>query len=75
MISVYKTDSNIEKKLQQVESLLRGLNLTIEWNSDGLNIVEGAEDLRVRIMDTESRDATTTLPRMFESERLVIVEG
>ena len=70
-MKIYRPDSPIEKKLQQVENLLTKLKLSIEWDGYRLNVIDSEYLAKGYIHDTESRDDSTSLPRGFESERIV----
>lgn len=73
-MKVYKFDSPIEQKVQQVEKLMNDLGISLRWNGFELEVVEGQKQMGV-MRDTDGRDATTCFPRMFESERIILTDS
>ena len=70
-MKLFRVDSPLEQKLQKVESLLRELNLRIEFNGYQMDIIDGNGGGAGFVMDVENRDNSFSLPRFVESERLV----
>ena len=77
-MKVFKEDSEFEKKLQQVENLMRDLGISIEVVPGGLGVTfqgKNTTPIETHVMDIESWTLTSSLPRGFESERLVNVDS
>ena len=71
-MKILKTDSDIEKKVQQVETLMNELGLKIHYHYNGLQIESNG--VHYPIKEIDSNETCVSFPRMFESERLVVQE-
>lgn len=71
-INILKTDSELEKKVQQVEKLMGELGIMLHYGHNGLEIHERSGKV-YPIVDLEHHDTVTGFPRMFESERLQVM--
>ena len=71
-MKILKTDSEIEKKVQQVEILMDELGLKIHYHYNGLQIESNGVFYPIKELD--SNETCVSFPRMFESERLVVKE-
>jgi hypothetical protein len=71
-MKMFKKDSELEKKVQQVEKLMKELGIQLHYGYRGLKIV--TEHGSYPIRDTESSDTSVQFPRAFESERLIVPE-
>jgi len=73
-IKLFNNNSDLEKALKEVESVLQKHQMTIEMNYGGL-----AVSFRGQIFDTidteNFADKIHSFPRSFESERVVYSRG
>jgi hypothetical protein len=71
-MNIFKEQAPIEVKLKKVEELMRELQLHIEWNTNGFKVTNQESGQFGYIQDIESTGPPSSLPRTFESERLVV---
>ena len=71
-MKIYKEDSPLEKKVQQVENLMRKLDLTFEC-SNGIQISDDKTGAEGTIIDQEHPGHPTSIfPRFTDSERIAL---
>ena len=78
-IKIAKPQHPCEVTLQEIESILEKNNMRIVMAPGGLAMVHYPENKpntshRFTISDTENGQLSRSLPRMIDSERLVLVE-
>ena len=71
-MNVYKENSKLATKLSKVEALMQELQLTVEWSYNGYLVTDRQSGQKGYVRDVESEGTSTALPRMFDSERLVV---
>ena len=71
-IKVLKHESPTEKLLQQIEKILADNRMNIYITGTGLSLDHKGSVFAIR--DIENRDATVSLPRSVESEKLVLLD-
>jgi hypothetical protein len=73
-VTLFKTDSDLEQRVQQVEALMDHLGLTIESGTvrhgAGICIRDRKTNATYRLIDTESRDTIQEFPRMIDNIRI-----
>ena len=67
-IYTFKQDSEIEKKVQQVEKLMQELGISIHHSYGGLYVGYNGEEYP--IIDMESKDQVMDFPRQFEGQKI-----
>ena len=73
----YLRDSEFEQAVQQVESLMTELGLSLHVVSGGINIEWTPEPdmlIEAAIKDAESHSDVSTFPRFTDSEVLAVIE-
>lgn len=74
-MNVFKEEAPIEVKLRKVEALMSKLGISIEWTHRGFLVTNKESGHSGHITDLETPvTPPSTLPRMFDSEKLVIPE-
>lgn len=71
---VYTEDSELSKKVEQVEDLMNKLNLTLTVFDDRFVVYDTTDGHHAEavLVNTETNEFSTSFPRIFESERLGI---
>ena len=70
-MQILKEDSVDGKLMQQLDDWLEQHNIQINTMSE---ITITINDHEYRLIDVENNDAVVTLPRFFDTERLVTIE-
>jgi len=72
-MQVFKQESKLEQAVQEVEVLMDKLGLKLSCN-DGMVFTLKDNKWAAAVKDTESGEQGWELPRVFDSEKLVLVE-
>ncbi len=72
-MKIFKKDSKIELALQEIEDVLEKHDMQISLNMGGLSVSLG-DGLACDIIDIETKGVCESLPRVMNTERLVIDE-
>ena len=72
-MKIFKEDSEMEKRVQQVEALCNQLQLRILYTYNGLCVQDTHTGNVYPLLDTTSpNDKQTDFPRCFDSIRIVV---
>lgn len=71
---VAKLDSSIEERLQKVEDFLSSVGISISANYICIRDITHGREYRIDDIDLSNSDSGM-LPRAFDSERLILIEG
>ncbi len=69
---IVKTDSGLEKRVQQVEALCAELKIRILYTYNGLCIQDTSNGAMFQLIDTEQNEKQTDFPRSFDNIRLLV---
>lgn len=68
-MNIFKTDSDLEQRIQQVEKLMDTLGLSVTWNGQ-FCIWDKRANKTYPFVDTESRDVVQDFPRITDGQRV-----